>query len=158
MLTTIADRMEIADLLVRYCRGLDRMELDDVASLFTEDCVVSYGPDPALNSAGRAGLRRDLERLWRWRRTSHHLSNVEVVVNGDIAFARSYVIGWHERADGSTATIYGTYEDELRRENGRWLIGRRTQFMNGADAGFTVNIHPAPRRPPPGGWTPPKID
>lgn len=29
--------------------------------------------------------------------------------------------------------------------------------MSGNDAGVTVGIHPLPRRPPPGGWTPPDM-
>jgi hypothetical protein len=30
--------------------------------------------------------------------------------------------------------------------------------MNGSDAGFTVGIFPASRRPPPAGWRAPAID
>ena len=155
---TLIDKLAIAETLYRYCRHLDMMDLDPIALLFTEDCVVSYGPDPALTSEGRDALRHDLERLWRWRRTSHHLSNVEIAVERDTARAHSAVIAWHERPDRTTATLYGRYEDELIRADGCWLIARRQQFMNGSCAGFTVNIHPSPRRAAPAGWTAPKID
>jgi hypothetical protein len=157
-IAVVTSRLAISDILNRYCIGLDLMALDDVAGLFTDDCFVSYGPEERLTSIGRTRLRQDLERLWRWRRTSHHLSNIIVSVERDTATAQSYVIAWHELADGSSATIYGRYDDELVRTPAGWRIARRAQYMNGNDAGFTVNIHPTPRRPPPDGWVAPKID
>lgn len=149
----LADRAAITDLLHAYCRALDEMDLDAIAALFTEDCVVSYGP--SLESRGAARLVADLARLWRWRRTSHHLSNVTIRVDGDGAEAESYVIAWHEAPDGRTATLFGQYRDRLVRTGQGWRIARRTQLMNGNDAGFTVGIHPLPRRAPPDGWTAP---
>jgi ketosteroid isomerase-like protein len=149
------DRTAIIDILHAYCRALDEMDLDAIAALFTADCVVSYGP--RLESQGAAQLAADLARLWRWRRTSHHLSNVSVSVTGDAAEATSYVIAWHEAPDGRTATLYGQYRDRLQRTGAGWRIARRSQLMNGNDAGFTVGIHPLPRRPPPAGWAPPDM-
>jgi ketosteroid isomerase-like protein len=155
----LRDRDEIAFVLNEYCRALDAMELDSVASLFCDDCVVEYGPEDRLQSRGRAAIRKALERLWRWKRTSHHLSNIQISFRDDgTADARSYVIAWHERPDGSTATVYGQYEDRLRREADGWRLARRRQMMNGNDRGFTVNLFPAPRRDPPPGWIAPDID
>lgn len=151
----LADRAAITDLLHAYCRALDEMDLGAIPALFTEDCVVSYGP--RLESRGAARLAADLARLWRWRRTSHHLSNIVVRVEGDRAEAASYVLAWHEAPDGRTATLFGQYRDRLVRTAQGWRIAERTQLMNGNDAGFTVGIHPLPRRPPPEGWTPPDM-
>ena len=118
-----------------------------------------YGAGPALASQGRAALARSLERMWRWARTSHHLSNVRITFEGpDAAQAISYVIAWHERPDGSTATVYGQYRDRLVRTAQGWRIARRRMLMNGSDAGFTVPITPLERRPAPAGWTAPDID
>ena len=94
-----------------------------------------------------------------WARTSHHLSNVKIRFEGpDRAFSTSYVLAWHERPDKTTATIYGQYHDELSRETDGWRIRKRTMYMNGNDAGFTVDIHPYNRARPPDGWVPPTID
>jgi 3-phenylpropionate/cinnamic acid dioxygenase small subunit len=153
------DRQDIADLLVDYCIYLDTMDLDALATLFTEDCDVVYGSGAALASQGRAALTRSLERMWRWARTSHHLSNVRIVFDGpDAANAISYVLAWHERPDRSTATVYGQYHDRLVRTAQGWRIARRRMLMNGSDAGFTVPIKPLRRRPSPPGWTAPEID
>jgi ketosteroid isomerase-like protein len=151
----MADRAAIADLLHAYCRALDEMDLAAIPALFTEDCVVSYGP--GLESRGAARLAADLARLWRWRRTSHHLSNIVLRVEGDGAEAASYVIARHEAPDGRTATLFGQYRDRLLRTAAGWRIAERRQLMNGCDAGFSLDIHPAPRRPPPAGWTPPGL-
>jgi ketosteroid isomerase-like protein len=155
----LIDRQAIVDVLVSYCNALDSMDLDKLASLFTEDCLVAYGPDEKLRSHGSAALRKSLERMWRWSRTSHHLSNVLVRFDDrDNAHATSYVLAWHERADGSTATVYGQYADRLVRQSGTWLIAERRMLMNGSDAGFTLQLNRLERRPPPPGWTAPDLD
>ena len=142
-LRDVEDKQAIAGVLYGYCAHLDRMDLDALAALFTADCAVDYGPEPRLQSKGAYGLRHDLARMWRWARTSHHLSNVMVDLDGDgvHAGATSYVIAWHERPDGSTATMMGRYLDRLVKEDGRWRISRRRQELTGNDAGFDVNIN-----------------
>ena len=155
----ILDRIQIERTLVEYCVSLDLMDLASLAELFSENCIVDYGDNPNLKSRGRDCLARSLERMWRWTRTSHHLSNVLVeFVDRDTAHCTSYVHAWHERADGSTATVLGQYHDVLVRRPDRWLIHRRRMVMNGNDAGFTVPIHALDRQGPPVGWTVPDVD
>ena len=155
----LTDRQAITDVLVEYCCALDRMDLPRLAALFTDDCFVEYGPEPALRSRGAAELEKSLERLWRWRRTSHHLSNVQIKFNGrDEARVNSYVHAWHERPDGTTATILGQYQDRLVRINERWRIAERRMEMNGCDLGFKVNIYPFGRIAAPAGWVAPNIE
>ena len=154
-----ADRQAIADVLVEYCCALDVMDLPALAALFTDDCVVEYGPGEFLQCHGSAALAKSLERMWRWSRTSHHLSNVLIRFDGsDAALSRSYVHAWHERPDGSTATIFGQYHDRFVRREQLWRIAERRMLMNGCDAGFTVNINRLERMPPPPGWRAPDID
>ena len=155
----LVDRQEIADLLTEYCRALDLMDLAAIARVFTADCRVEYGPEERLLSHGAEGVAKSLERMWRWARTSHHLSNIQVEFEGaDAARAISYVIAWHERPDGSTATVLGQYHDRLRRTQEGWRITERRMLMNGNTEGFTVNLYGTPRRPAPAGWIAPNID
>ena len=154
-----ADRQAITDVLIEYCCALDLMDLPALAALFTEDCVVEYGPGELLQSRGSADLQKSLERMWRWSRTSHHLSNVTIRFDGaDAAVCRSYVHAWHERPDGSTATIFGQYRDRLVRQAAGWRIAERRMLMNGCDAGFTVNINRLDRASPPPGFKAPDMD
>ncbi|MEZ5905207.1 MAG: nuclear transport factor 2 family protein [Geminicoccaceae bacterium] len=153
----LLDRRQIEDLLVDYCRHLDRMELDALAALFTTDCRVTYGAEPRLAAVGREALARSLARMWRWRRTAHHLANVRVWLDrADTARAESYVHARHERPDGGTATVLGRYLDHLMRTPEGWRIAERRMDMNGADAAFRVAIPQAPRHPPPPGWRAPE--
>ena len=149
----LVDRQEIADLLTEYCRALALMDLAAIARVFTADCRVEYGPEARLQSQGAEGVAKSLERMWRWARTSHHLSNIQVEFeSADVARAISYVIAWHERPDGSTATVLG------RRTDTGWRIAERRMLMNGNTEGFTVNLYRTPRRPAPAGWVAPNID
>jgi hypothetical protein len=155
----LADKDAITDLLHLYCEALDSMELERLHGVFASDCLVEFGADPRLNARSATALVAALARLWRWRRTSHHLSNIRIVFDGpDAADAVSYVIAWHERPDLTTATLYGVYRDRLGRTADGWRILRRRQEMNGADAGFLVGIFPAARRSAPPGWVAPAID
>lgn len=151
----LAER-EIEAVLVDYCRHLDAMDLPWLAALFTEDAHVVYGPDPRLEAKGREEIEASLARMWRWRRTAHHLSNVRVWIDSaDTARAESAVWAWHEAADGSEASVYGVYHDRFVRDGG-WRIAERRMEMRGASGGFRVPITPAWRAPPPEGWAPPE--
>ena len=143
VLQELLDKQAITEVLYAYCAHLDKMDLHALAALFTHDCVVNYGPEPHLSSHGSEALRSDLGRMWRWARTSHHLSNVTVSLGADGRSAESvsYVLAWHEQPDGSTATMMGQYHDRLVREESGWHIAARHQVLNGNDAGFTVNIN-----------------
>lgn len=158
-LQQLLDRQQISDVLVVYCNALDKMDLPAIEALFTDDCEVDYGPGKLFRSSGAAALIKSLERMWRWSRTSHHLSNISIdFVDAASATAVSYVHAWHERADGTTATVLGQYHDVLVREDLRWRIARRRMVMNGCDAGFTVDINPFERIAPPADWAAPEID
>ena len=157
LLRRLVERQAITDILIEYCTALDRMDLGRLASLFTEDCVAEYGPEEWLRSRGRKALEQSLARMWRWSRTSHHLSNVQIDFrDDDEAFVRSYVHAWHEGSDGSSATILGQYHDRFVRGDEGWRIAERRMVMNGSDAGFKVNINPFERIPPPAGWKAPE--
>ncbi|MCU0908982.1 MAG: nuclear transport factor 2 family protein [Rhodobacteraceae bacterium] len=151
-----ADRAAIADLLADYCRHLDAMDLPALAALFTPEAAVTYGDAPALNAAGRAAIEASLARMWRWRRTAHHLTTLRLWADGpDTARSEARVIAWHERGDGRTATVHGRYLDRLVRGADGWRIAHRRMEELGSDAGFTVPLHPAPRAAPPPGWSAP---
>lgn len=155
-LRRLCDTDEITRVLNEYCNALDRMDLPRLCALFTEDCLVEYGPEEWLQSRGAAALERSLARMWRWARTSHHLSNVQVEFTGDDeAGVQSYVQAWHERPDGATATVLGQYHDRFVRLAAGWRIAERRMVMNGSDSGFAVNINPLDRISAPEGWQPP---
>jgi ketosteroid isomerase-like protein len=155
-LRELQERAAIERVLIQYCRFIDAVELDALAALFTEDCFVEYGPDANFSSRGRAQLRRDLERMWRYRRTAHQMSNIEIdFVGPDEAHVLSSVIAWHERPDEQqreVVALYGRYDDTLVRTGDGWRIARRKLMNSGGDRVFDSTIYPAERQPKPPGW------
>jgi 3-phenylpropionate/cinnamic acid dioxygenase small subunit len=147
----------IATVLAAYCRCLDEMDLPALGACFTNDCEVIYGEGRLLRSSGRDALVGDLARMWRYARTSHHLSNVEIKLDGErAANVCSYVLAWHEKADGTRAVMMGRYVDLfVRTETSGWQISRRELLMQGQDGDFPFAMPLILRAAPPSGWVAP---
>lgn len=142
-----ADRRAITSVLHGYCRMLDSLELEQVPSFFTDDCEVVYGPEPRMQSHGAADLAQALQRLSRFARTSHHLSNVEIELTGpDSASSISYVLAWHQQPDGASRTLYAQYHDRFVRTPEGWRIAERRQLTNGSDVPWDLALTESPRR------------
>ena len=54
----LIDKDQIIDLVHRYSYCVDHRLYDEVVELFTEDCVVDYGPGIAMLIRSRSGLRQ----------------------------------------------------------------------------------------------------
>lgn len=122
----LLDRSEIADLLATYCERLDEYDIDGMATTFAEDVVTDYGPGRGGEVTGRDAVRdRIAAGQATFRRTAHQLGQSLVTIEGDRAYATTYVTAWHEWHDGRQEELRLRYVDELRREGGSWLIAQR---------------------------------
>jgi hypothetical protein len=134
---------EIIDLVHRYSFCVDHRLYDEVVELFTEDCLVDYGPGIApLRS--KAGLRRMFGHLeGGFAATSHHNANVLVTFEDpDHASVCTSVYAWHQRADGSTPRLWGYYHDTVVRLPEGWRIAGRQLRVLGAED-WDMEMHPA---------------
>ena len=139
----LLDKDQIIDLVHRYSYCVDHRLYDEVIDLFTEDCVVDYGP-------GIAPVRSRAE-LWRmfgrpeggFVATSHHNANVLVTFEDhDHASVRTSVYAWHQRADGITPRIWGYYHDKVVRLPDGWRIaGRQLRTLGAED--WSMEMHSA---------------
>jgi len=78
----LIDKDQIIDLVHEYSYCVDHRLYDDVVALFTEDCVVDYGPGVAPVRS-RAGLRAMFGHPGgAFAATSHHNANVLVTFDG----------------------------------------------------------------------------
>jgi len=66
-------------------------------------------------------------------KTSHHLTNVTVSFPGaDRAIVNAYVQAWHWKADNTVVVAPGTWDVELTRTDGKWLITKEKLAVTGA--------------------------
>jgi 3-phenylpropionate/cinnamic acid dioxygenase small subunit len=121
----LADRAAIQDLMLRYARGVDRKDLDLVASCFTPDA--SY--EGALASGTIAdALARLRDRMAHYERTMHFIGNQLIEINGDSASSETYAVAYHRLTEDGTARLFTVgvrYLDDLARDGEQWRIRRR---------------------------------
>lgn len=143
----LVDRQQIVDVIHAYCRNVDLVRADEVAALFTDDCMVDYGPGLGGPTHGSAELAERLGRgLPRFAATSHHVSNTEVTFEGDAtARATTYLYAWHRYPDGSPdAHLWAQYHDLFVRTAAGWRIAERVLKVAGQEA-FDVEWYPIGR-------------
>jgi ketosteroid isomerase-like protein len=144
----VEDRLQIEQLLMRYAAALNTEDVDAYLSLFTEDAVFELrravdqppflGPfkgrdalrkqwfPEAVDRAPKPGAGRDFGPM------RHVTTNYEIAVKGDTATVRAFFIevvsnGANIPPGSKPPTIHamGRYEDELVKQNGKWLFSRR---------------------------------
>ena len=125
--------MNASTMLRAFCDAVEQRNGKAFAELFTEDCVVRYspaggdliGPPAVADFVGRA--------LRRYRRTSHHMSNVQIsFVDADRALCTTYVLAVHEAKndDKPLGSLFGEYRDVVVRTASGWRFAERQEFAH----------------------------
>jgi uncharacterized protein (TIGR02246 family) len=117
------EKSAIQDLMIHYAERIDAKDPAGAAACFTEDGVGVYWGD----CRGRRAIRERLTSILNmFLATSHHLSNVQIKLDGERATALSYVYAFHRLADNREPMHYwGRWVDELVKRDGQWLFARR---------------------------------
>lgn len=136
----IADRLQIQDVLHRWCRAIDRLDYDGIRAVFHPDATDSHG-----------FYSGDIEGLITWIRerhrgivfSMHQVSNQLIeFATPDVAVSEAYLRTIQRySSDGATALAqlaHGSkpagandlwtcsrYVDRLERRNGEWRIAKR---------------------------------
>ena len=125
----LAER-EIHQVLLRYCRGIDRLDPELIRSVYHEGAIDDHG---VYHGDGRAFADFIVPLLrGAYRSTMHTISNclIEVGDTGDGAGAETYCVAYHDRIDEGGARWLDLfacrYVDRFERRAGRWGIVRRT--------------------------------
>jgi ketosteroid isomerase-like protein len=139
-----ADRVAIEQLWAKYAQALDTADPELYSSLFTPDAYVEVDGKPykgrqAIQELVR-GIRQKLQidklpadsHGRRFGPIRHLLSNLIVDLQGNRATSESYwteiiTNGKNAQGDGNPPSVLkmGRYEDELVKQNGKWLFSRR---------------------------------
>jgi ketosteroid isomerase-like protein len=120
------DKHAIREVIYRYCRGVDRGDVELLTSC--------YHPDAFDDHAGRTfnGLNV-AQGLVDWMKdittsTTHNITTHAIEVNGDKAAAESYTASMHtQNIDGKLKLLLSLtrYVDKFERRNGEWKIINR---------------------------------
>jgi hypothetical protein len=131
-LAELLDKQAIHEVVLRYCRGIDRVDRELV-----RDC---YWPEATDEHGSFLGTRDEYvtwvfdRMLPRYQVTMHVLGNVLVEVHGDVAKCETYGIALHRaldvRPDGRPRPEHDfqtgfRYVDDFARRDGEWRIARR---------------------------------
>jgi hypothetical protein len=137
-LRRLVDKDAIRDLVAKYSVFIDLGRREELLALFTEDCLVDYGPSLGGPHQGAAfvdfmtGRDAGAATRPRFRATTHHNANVLVeFVDDDTATGWAGLYAWHEMADGTHAEVWGYYEDEYVRTPDGWRFRKRVERTAG---------------------------
>jgi hypothetical protein len=123
--TTLEDDREIRNVLYRYCRGVDRLDLELVRSCYWPEARDDHGAfkgtvDEFVDWIARLLPRNDV--------TTHQLTNILIEGEGDVAHVETYGMADHQTVGGPDAhnsTIAFRYLDSFERRDGEWRISDR---------------------------------
>ena len=140
-------QQDITAIIYRLARGLDRRDKALLASCFHEGATDDHGL-----FIGSANEFCDwvIEQLGSYERTQHHITNINIVIDGNKAMTESYFIAHHlmPTADGPKKDVIaaGRYLDRFVKKNGDWLIMHRKALYDWSRVEETKD-----------GWTKPPI-
>jgi hypothetical protein len=120
----LLDRQAILDCLLRYTRGVDRVDEDLIRSSFWSDASDFH----AATSAGGvdAFLAAWLPKQSARHRSQHYVTNQSVDLDGAEAHAETYwICVLKQIGEDEGELIGGRYVDRLESRQGEWRIAKR---------------------------------
>ncbi len=122
----LKDRLAIRDCIMRHARGVDRHDVELMTSSYHDDGVARYGP--AVIPGPEHGEWSNNAHTGRFRLHMHNITTHNCDVEGDVAYAESYVLAAFLSPDQKrTSLVSGRYFDQLEQRDGEWKIAvRRT--------------------------------
>ena len=126
----ISDRMEIQDLLVRYCYAVDHREFDDLVNVFTPDAVIDYsvyGGSVGNPTETIAFLKESMPMFASFQ---HMISTSRIEIDGDTAKVKTICHNPMVMPMGEEFIVFTCglwYVDELVRTPAGWRIAKRVE-------------------------------
>lgn len=122
----LLDEGAVRDVILRYARGVDRLDWELVRSCFHPAAVLEYG-DRTDVEGFIEGARRGLPV---YLLTQHSIMNILIDVDHDTAWSEAYCQARHRSPGGDGAPFSdflwgGRYVDRFERRDGAWKIAHR---------------------------------
>ena|SRR5450756_1680780 len=131
-LREIADRQEITDLIYRYCRSVDRLDVLLGHSIWHKDAIADYG-ETFYKGDGRGVIDLICANHRKTLCHSHQVSNILIDLDGDRAGSESYVTATLRVRRGGRMmqmTVWSRYIDSWSRRDGRWGLDKRSAIRD----------------------------
>ncbi len=128
----LADRQAITELIYRYCRSVDRLDVPLGHSIWHEDGIADYGPD-IYQGPGRGVIDQICAQHAHLLHHSHQVSNILIDLQGDEAGSEAYVTAsLRMQADNGVRqiTVWSRYIDRWSRRDGRWGLDKRVTVID----------------------------
>jgi len=125
-LRAMVDRDDIRQVILRYCRGMDRLDLDLIRSCYFDDAIDDHG-----RFVGKA---EDFIQ-WATTATAHFPMQQHAVLNhvcdldGDDAYTETYYICSNINSAPPHILSLGRYIDHFQRREGEWRIANRVALI-----------------------------
>ena len=127
---------EIKSLRIMYSHYFDAGDLDNLATLFTEDAICEFGEEYGGNWVGRETIRKNYGNYATEGLLPHSFMHANTnpwirLTGPDTANGRWYLLDLNLREDADNPlTLFGIYDDVYRKVGGKWLIAKtRIDFL-----------------------------
>lgn len=125
-LQEMLDEHQLLKLVHRYCRAVDRGDVDTLRSLYDAGAQDAHGGF----SSGSASAFVDQIAAARpyLRSMQHHVTTTNFAVDGEVAEGEIYTVATHTLVAGARdvdVTVGGRYLDKYRKRDGRWRFVAR---------------------------------
>ena len=123
---TLLDQVALRDLVMRYCRGVDRRDFALVRSLYHDDAIDDHGA--MFSGPPDAFVAWLPTALAPWELTIHAVTNSTFAVAGDRAEGEHYVRAWHRTRPPQRKEyiVLGRYLDRYERRQDEWKFLHRS--------------------------------
>jgi SnoaL-like domain len=145
-----ADRQAITDLIYRYCRAVDRLDVPLGHSIWHPDGQADYGAE-IYQGDGRGVIDHICAQHRHALHHSHQVSNIIIDLDRDRAGSESYVTATLRVRRGEQLkqlTVWGRYIDQWSRRDGHWGLHTRIAIRDFDEIRDVVamNVHDRARR------------
>jgi hypothetical protein len=125
-LQQLGDREAIRDVVLRYCRAVDRCDAQLLQSVYWPDATDSHG---YFDGSADEFVRVAIARLRSHEQTQHMVGNMLIELDGARAAVETYVHSYHRlRGPGANPQdvfIGARYLDRMERRGAEWRIAER---------------------------------
>lgn len=138
-LRVLLDKQALGELLIRWCRAIDRCDEELLRSTYHEDAIDEHGTfsGPAAEFVEHTKLHGSMNLAAQPDPVQHSITNAIFEVSGDVAFGESHVEVRSVRPEGLVRSI-ARFVDRFERREGEWRIAHRRVVLE-----WTAGAHDA---------------